>query len=79
MSGTQGKLPSHLRVPRSLSFVGISQDESPRLKRVKELGRGPCCVLLDTEFMVDYERDEKDIHADRTVRVVLFCLPLCSA
>ncbi|CCO35530.1 hypothetical protein BN14_09648 [Rhizoctonia solani AG-1 IB] len=43
-----------------------SQDESPRLKRVKELGRGPCCVLLDTEFMVDDERDEKDIHADRT-------------
>jgi hypothetical protein len=55
---------------RLLSFVGISQDESPRLKRVKQLGRAPCCVLLDMEFMVDDERDGDDIHANSTVRVV---------
>ncbi|CAE6367534.1 unnamed protein product [Rhizoctonia solani] len=44
----------------------ISEYKSPRLKRVKELGRGPYCVLHDTEFTVDAKPDRKDDHHDRT-------------
>ncbi|KAG8750316.1 hypothetical protein FRC11_010526 [Ceratobasidium sp. 423] len=34
--------------------------ESPRLKLVKELGRGPYCVLHDTEFTIDERSDDEN-------------------
>ncbi|CAE6461806.1 unnamed protein product [Rhizoctonia solani] len=48
------------------SYDAESEYESPRLKRVKALGRGPYCVLHDTEFTVDARPNRKDVHPDRT-------------
>ncbi|KAG8751115.1 hypothetical protein FRC12_012593 [Ceratobasidium sp. 428] len=46
-----------------------AQDEKracPRLARVKELKRGPVCVVHDTEFTVDEDRPAGTTHTDRT-------------
>ncbi|KAG8788009.1 hypothetical protein FRC12_015009 [Ceratobasidium sp. 428] len=46
-----------------------AQDEEracPRLARVKELKRGPVCVVHDTEFTVDEDRPTGTAHTDRT-------------
>ncbi|CCO36095.1 hypothetical protein BN14_10218 [Rhizoctonia solani AG-1 IB] len=43
----------------------ISQYESPCLKRAKELGRRPCCILPDTDLMVDEGRNH-EVHGGRT-------------
>ncbi|KAG8709989.1 hypothetical protein FRC09_000362, partial [Ceratobasidium sp. 395] len=46
-----------------------AQDEKrvcPRLTRVKELKRGPVCVVHDTEFTVDEDRPAGTAHTDRT-------------
>ncbi|KAG9120926.1 hypothetical protein FRC07_003337 [Ceratobasidium sp. 392] len=44
----------------------INQPTCPRLKRVEELNRGPVCVIHDTEFTVNEDRDEDEVHTDRT-------------
>ncbi|KAG8712453.1 hypothetical protein FRC09_019856 [Ceratobasidium sp. 395] len=46
-----------------------AQDEKracPRLTRVKELKRGPVCVVHDTEFTIDEDRPAGTAHTDRT-------------
>ncbi|KAG8792502.1 hypothetical protein FRC12_005933 [Ceratobasidium sp. 428] len=42
------------------------QPTCPRLKRVEELNRGPMCVIHDTEFTVNEDRSENEVHTDRT-------------
>ncbi|KAG9124768.1 hypothetical protein FRC07_010291 [Ceratobasidium sp. 392] len=49
------------------SQASTSQATCPRLKRAEELKRGPVCVIHDTEFTVNEDRTEADVHkADRT-------------
>ncbi|KAG8726358.1 hypothetical protein FRC10_007226 [Ceratobasidium sp. 414] len=43
-----------------------SQFTCPRLTKVKELKRGPVCVVHDTEFTVNEDRPEGKAHTDRT-------------
>ncbi|KAG8712452.1 hypothetical protein FRC09_019855 [Ceratobasidium sp. 395] len=44
----------------------LSLPACPRLKRAEELNRGPVCVIHDTEFTVDEDRTEEEVHTDRT-------------
>ncbi|QRV92137.1 phosphoribosylformylglycinamidine synthase [Ceratobasidium sp. AG-Ba] len=50
------------------SYPAMSPDTGtcPRLKRVKDLGRGPLCVVHDTEFMINEDRKGDELHSDRT-------------
>ncbi|KAG9120900.1 hypothetical protein FRC07_003373 [Ceratobasidium sp. 392] len=49
------------------SQASTSQATCPRLGRVENLKRGPVCVIHDTEFTVNEDRTEADVHkADRT-------------
>ncbi|KAG8687252.1 hypothetical protein FRC08_012085 [Ceratobasidium sp. 394] len=46
--------------------ASTSEYKSPRLQRVENLGRGPVCVIHDTEFTINEDRGEKEVHSDRT-------------
>ncbi|QRV76919.1 phosphoribosylformylglycinamidine synthase [Ceratobasidium sp. AG-Ba] len=39
---------------------------SPRLQRIAEWGRGPVCVVHDTEFTISEDRKKDEVHSDRT-------------
>jgi hypothetical protein len=76
------KASSRTEIRMKSEFLGIcriyvpvlmtrnSELAGPRLTRIKQLNRGPYCVVHDTEFIVDEDRTEDKVHTDRTVRTI---------
>ncbi|KAG9098850.1 hypothetical protein FRC07_010580 [Ceratobasidium sp. 392] len=46
--------------------TSTSQSTCPRMKNVNKVGRGPVCVIHDTEFTVDENRKRDEVHKDQT-------------
>ncbi|QRW05813.1 hypothetical protein RhiLY_04812 [Ceratobasidium sp. AG-Ba] len=46
--------------------MSMNTSTSPRLQRIAELGRGPVCVVHDTEFTISEDRKKDEVHSDRT-------------
>ncbi|KAG9081261.1 hypothetical protein FRC06_005684 [Ceratobasidium sp. 370] len=46
--------------------LSTSEYKCPQLQRVRDLGRGPVCIIHDTELTINGDKGKNEVHSDRT-------------